>query len=441
MNVNSVPNQQQHRAARTPRPRRWAAVVATLALSLGVLTACGGSGGGSGSDGGDKVLRLAMGSPGKAQMRVWESIADQFEKQNSGWTVEINFMDDDQYQTVGLPNLLKGRQAPDLYFEWVGDRLATRVEDGFAADLTPYLDTTFKGIWNPSLFDKATVDGKVALIPHMADVTTVLWYNKSLFADNGLTPPATMDELIGECATFDKAGVPMIALGNKDLWPAGNFFSMIASRVVGPELYDSTMRGETSFDDPQWRAAFEQIKAIADAGCVNDSASAINDNEGAQLFFQGKAATHPIGSWLVSWAVDEAPKLDFDFVNIPAVTDGAGDQTSVMGVMTGYVINEHSTHKDQAAAFMALANSPENVDAFIGAEAVPLALSAADNPAIDDRTARLNDLLATAGTIISPPDTGYDIERADALYQAISQVLGGEATPEKAVDMLVEETS
>ena len=64
-----------------------------------------------------------MGSPGEAQIRVWESVAEQFEAANDGWKVDLNFQDDDMYQTIGLPNLLNGRNAPDVYFEWVGNRL------------------------------------------------------------------------------------------------------------------------------------------------------------------------------------------------------------------------------------------------------------------------------------------------------------------------------
>ncbi|MFZ2504249.1 MAG: extracellular solute-binding protein, partial [Nocardioides sp.] len=278
-----------HAIRPTPRRSRWRSLTALFVLSVAALSACGGDEGGGGESG-DKVLRVAMGSPGEAQMAVWEQAATQYEEAHPGWDVELNFMDDDQYQTVGLPNLLKGRQAPDLYFEWVGDRLANRVADGVAADLSGYVDGPLAGIWNPGLFDQASVDGKVSLIPHMADVTTVLWYNKALYEANGQTAPATMDELLANCAAFDKQGIPTIALGNKDLWPAGNFFSMIASRVVGPEVYDATLKAEASFDDPAWVAAFAEIKKIADAGCVNDSAAAINDNEGAQLFFQGKAA-------------------------------------------------------------------------------------------------------------------------------------------------------
>lgn len=409
--------------------------LAVGALALAALTACGSDSSSEG-DPDEQVLRIAMGAPGKAQVRVWESVAEQYEEANEGWEVELNFVDDDQYQTVGLPNLLNGRNAPDIYFEWVGDRLATRVADGFAADLSEYVDGPLADIWDPGAFTAGTVDGKVSLVPHIADVTDVLWYNSSLYDEVGAEPPATVDDLIATCSAFAEEDIAAISLGNKDVWPAGNFFSHVASRVVGEDLYDSALRGESSFDSPEWVSAFELIQEIADAGCMNEGVNAINDNEGAQLFFQGRAATHPIGSWLVSWAIDEAPDLEFDFVNVPEVEGGAGDQTSVMGVVTGYVVNAKSAHVEEAVDFLALLNSDENVTAFIGADAVPLALSAADNPEIDERTARLNALLSEAGTVISPPDTGYDVEVATALYQAIAAVLGGQASPEEAASNL-----
>ena len=70
-------------------------------------------------------------------------------------------------------------------------------------------------------------------------------------------------------------------------------------------------------DSPEIVDALGYIAELARPGCVNESANAIDDNEGAQLFFQGEAAMHPIGVWLVSWAIEEAPDLDFDYVNLP----------------------------------------------------------------------------------------------------------------------------
>ena len=221
--------------------------------------------------------------------------------------------------------------------------------------------------------------------------------------------------------------------GNKDLWPAGNWFGHLSSRIVGEEVYSDTLGGTGKFSTPEWEKAFGYIKELADAKCVNDSANAIDDNAGAQLFFQGKAAMHPIGSWLVSWAIDEAPDLDFDYVNLPAMPDGAGNQDSVIGVATGYVVNEKSAKQDKALEFMALLNSDENIQKLIEAEVTPLAESASAGQEIDTRSASLTTLLNEAPAIVLPPDTGYDLKVADALYQGIAAVLGGQATPTDAL--------
>lgn len=413
---------------------RWktlAPAVAAVAAAALVLTGCGPAGD-------DKVIRIAMGSPGEAQIRVWDAVAAEFEEANPGYTVEMNYQDDDQYQTIGLPNLLSGRNAPDIYFEWVGSRLETRNADGFAADLTDYVaDGPLTGLFDESAFAPATIDDTIRMVPHIADVTNVLWFNAEMFAEQGLEPPTTWEDLLATCDAFDAAGIVPIASGNKDLWAAGNWLGHLVSRVVGEAEYDSALKGESSFDTPEWAEAFGYVEELAEHKCVNDSANAIDDNEGAQLFFQGKAAMHAIGSWLVSWAIDEAPELDFDFVNLPAMP-GNGNQESVIGVVTGYVVNAKSTKIDQAVEFLAMLNEAANVEAFIEAEAVPIALSAAASTAIDERTVRLNELLSESGTVINPPDTGYDLKVAEAFYAALAAVLGGQATPEEAVATLAD---
>src|SRR6187431_3060754 len=85
--------------------------VALATAGVAVLALAGCSGGASAAS--DETLRIAMGSPGEAQIAVWEGIAEDFEAANEGWEVELNFQDDDMYQTIGLPNLLNGRNAPD----------------------------------------------------------------------------------------------------------------------------------------------------------------------------------------------------------------------------------------------------------------------------------------------------------------------------------------
>lgn len=383
----------------------------------------------------DHVLRIAMGSPGEAQIAVWDDVAKQYMADNPETKVEINYQQDDLYETIGLPSLLSGRNAPDIYFEWTGERLKQRQKDGYVADITEQVKTgPLKGLWTDDTLKGYSLDGKIVMVPYAADVTNVIFYNKALLADAGVEPPKTWDDLLAACDKLNAAGVIPITTGNKDLWPAGNWFGHVASRVVGEDLYAKTLSGTGKFATPEWEKAFDYIKQLADAKCVNESANAIDDNAGAQLFFQGKAAMHPIGSWLVSWAIDEAPDLDFDYVNLPAMPDGsAGNQDSVIGVATGYIINAKSAKQTEAAEFMALLNSPENVEALIKAEVTPLAISASEGQEIDSRSASLSSLLNNAPAVVLPPDTGYEIKTADAFYQGVAAVLGGQATPADAL--------
>ena len=144
---------------------------------------------------------------------------------------------------------------------------------------------------------------------------------------------------------------------------------------------------------------------------------------------------HAIGSWLVSWAIDEAPDLDFDYVNLPAMPSEV-DPGSVEGVVTGHVVNAKSSPEkiEKAAEFLAMLYNAENTEAFIEAEAVPL--SATVSESIDERTVRLNTMLGEADVVISPADTGYDLEVADAFYRALAEVLGGRTSAEDAVTQL-----
>jgi raffinose/stachyose/melibiose transport system substrate-binding protein len=424
--------------------RRSIALVIGMSLALGACnagTAPASSGAApSGSapapspSAADNVLRVALSSPGEAQIRVWDDVAAQFEAANPGVDVELNYQEDDLYSTIGLPNLLSGRNAPDIYFEWTGARLEQRYAEGYAADLTEAVASgPLAGLFEESTFGPATVDGKIVMVPYSADVTNVLWYNKKILSDAGVQPPTTWDDLLAACDKLTAAGVIPIASGNKDLWPAGNWLSHLTSRVVGEESYDAVLGGEGKFATAEWEKAFGYIEDLREHTCVNESVNAVDDTEGAQLFFRGEAAMHAIGSWLVSWAIDEAPDLDFDYVNLPSIPGGSGDQASAIGVATGFVVNAKSAKIDQAAAFLALLNSDENVKKLIAAEVTPLAKSASEGVEVDSRSARLSAMLEEAPAIVLPPDTGYDLEMADALYTAIAEVLGGQRTPADAL--------
>ena len=277
---------------------------------------------------------------------------------------------------------------------------------------------------------------KTYMIPTAGDVTNVIFYNKKIFNDLGIQPPTTWEEFLAACEKIKAANITPIVAGNKDLWPAGNWIGHLISRVVGEQAYSDALQLKQPFNSPDFVTAYGYVKQLWDKGYINDSVNAIADNEGDMMFFNGQAAMHPIGSWLVPTAVEEAPELDMGYFNIPSIANGKGNQNSVIGVLNGMVVNKNSKLVDEAVEFMKLYSSAESSKKLSDAGAVPITKDGIDEATMHPLSLSLNSMMQNAPVLVSPPDTGYVIEIANALNMATSQVLGGAKTPEEALKEL-----
>jgi raffinose/stachyose/melibiose transport system substrate-binding protein len=415
--------------------KKLIAVIASSLLGLAVITGC------SSSDSADKILRIATPSLGEKELPVWEAAKAAYEAENEGWTVEFIQQDDDLYSTVGLPTLLNGKNSPDAYFEWSGARLDQRVAEGYAADISGDIESSgLKDLFTDGAFAGYDSNGALSMIPRARDVTNVLWYNVDMFTKNGVTPPKTWDELNAACAKFVAAKVNCFVQGNKDLWTVGNWGGHIISRVTGEALYAETLQKKKPMNSPEFVKGLTVLADLAKAGYVNESVNSIADNEAASQFFQGKAAFHPIGSWLIGTQQGEAPNFKMDFINLPAISDGAGDQNSIMAVYTGYIVNEKSTKKTEVMNFFKILYNAENAKQIADAGTLLLVKSLAGG-ALDPLTEKINALLNGATVVVAPPDTGFELPVADALNAAQAEAIGGKSSPQAALDAAQEKVA
>lgn len=404
-------------------------VIVTV-LSCNLLSSCSKSS----SDSSDKILRISTIPQGETGDKVWAQAADIFKKKNPGWDVQFVIQDDDLYETVGLPNQLTGSNPPDIYYEWAGDRIVQRHADGFAAELNDKIAASKLGsLFDPSTLIAGTVNGQVVLLPTGQDVTNVIWYDKDIFAKYGLTPPKTWEELIALCEKLKKAGITPFSVGNKDLWVAGNWFAHVYSRIIGEKMYHEIMTLQTPMNSPELVNAMKVVVDFKKKGFVNASANSIADNEGYTLFFKNETAMLPIGSWIVGTQKDEAPKKNMDFFNLPTIAGGKGDQTSVIGVTVGYVINGKSTKIDKAIEFFEGFFSDEVTAAWQKQGSAPVTKTAMAEQ-LDPLQIKLGKLIRSGAPIVAPPDTGYQLKIADALNLATAQVLDGVKSPQEALD-------
>jgi raffinose/stachyose/melibiose transport system substrate-binding protein len=122
-----------------------------------------------------------------------------------------------------------------------------------------------------------------------------------------------------------------------------------------------------------------------------------------------------------------------DFINLPSISDGAGDQNSIMAVYTGYVVNAKSTKQSEVMDFMKELYSAENAKKIADAGTLLLVKSLAGG-ALDPLTEKITALLNGATVVVAPPDTGFELPVADALNAAQAEAIGGKSTPQAALD-------
>jgi raffinose/stachyose/melibiose transport system substrate-binding protein len=406
------------------------ALLVVAGLSVGTLSACSSSDSGSS----DKILRISTIPQGETGDKVWQQAANIFKANNPGWDVQFIIQDDDLYETVGLPNQLTGSNPPDAYYEWAGDRIVQRYNDGFATDLNEKIKSSKIGsLFNPDTLLAGQVEGKTVLLPTGQDVTNVIWYDTDVFAKYKLTPPTTWKELLAICAKLKAAGITPFSMGNKDMWVAGNWFAHVYSRIIGEKMYHEIMTLQTPMNSPELVEAMKIVVEMKKNGYINASANSIADNEGYTLFFKGEAAMLPIGSWIVGTQKDEAPNKHMDFFNIPAISGGKGDQSSVIGVTVGYVINAKSAKVDKTVEFFEGFFSDEVTAAWQKQGSSPVTKTAMAEQ-LDPLQIKLGKLIRSGVPIVAPPDTGYQLKNADALNLATQQVLDGVKTPKEALD-------
>ena len=389
------------------------------------------------------ALRIASPSEGPDGIKIYDSMMAEFEKNNPGVTVTWDRSSGDDYQFQGLPSLLASDTPPDVYFEWGGNRVKNHAEDGEALDITALADE-IRPTLESSAWSGAVFNGKTYMIPTNQDVTIMMWYNKDIFSKLSLTAPGTWDEFLNICAKIKGAGITPILMGNSDAWVAGNFAGLFLSRVAGDKETDDvlSLKKGTRFNNPGFIKAMQYASDLGMKGYINRDVNTLGYDPSFARLFDNSSAMYPLGTWFVTEVVPEnaldPSKAHFDFFNLPAFTGGKGDQTSYMGLNTGFVANAKTKHKDLAVKFLKLMISKKYQVKF-----AKIGNFSSVKGTLDESSAyirKVQNLMNSTKTVVLPPDTGYNLEMAESLYAAIAQILANDKTPEaalKAVDQKI----
>ncbi len=210
----------------------------------------------------------------------------------------------------------------------------------------------------PGVIDVLSYEGEIWSVPVNIHRSNVLWYNKAVFADNGLEPPATFEEFFAAADTLQAAGVTPLALGDNGIWAATHLFESVLLGSMGPEAYRGLWTGETDWNGAEVKAALENFARMM--GYVNEDHAALSWDQAAQLVADGDAAMTIMGDWAEGYfkSIGLTPDVEFGWVPSPG-TGGAFIMLS-----DSFGLPKGAPNRDNAVAWLTVCGSQAGQDAF-----------------------------------------------------------------------------
>lgn len=333
-----------------------AASTAMLVCAAG-LAACSNDDGGGG-DGGDGVtLTFWHNASTGAGKQFWDDTVADFMAENPGVTVKVQSIQNEDLDGK-LQTALNSGDAPDVFLQRGGGKMAAMVRAGQLLDLTDLVTDETKGLIPEGSFKANQIEGKTYAMP-IAVLPGGIWYSKDLFAAAGITEtPATIEDLDAAVEALKATGVAPIALGAKDAWPAAHWYYFFALRACSPDTLEATAES-MEFDDPCWTKAAEDLEALAATEPFNEGFLTTSAQQGAGssagLLANHQAAMELMGAWnpgvIGSLTPDEKPLADLDWFAFPEVPGGDGEPGSILGGVDGYSCSAKAP-KQECADFL-----------------------------------------------------------------------------------------
>jgi raffinose/stachyose/melibiose transport system substrate-binding protein len=282
-------------------------------------------------------------------------------KEHPNVKIEVEALQDEPYKSK-IKVYASSNQLPDIIQAW-----------GQPSFLSPLLDNDLLLELNKSDYDSNkfvagsmdgfSKDGKLYGLPRGADYM-VMYYNKKIFADNGIAVPKTTAELMDVVTKLREKKINPIAMNGMDAWTLPIWYEFAAQRVNGDfTKMDDAVARKISFSDPDLVTAAKDMKAFADAKAFADGWLTADYGAARNLFGQGQAAMFFMGAWESGLATDENFSEDFRN-NVGAFAFPASDKGKATDDAAwyggGYAVSKNSKHPEAAVEFLKYFFAPEN---------------------------------------------------------------------------------
>jgi raffinose/stachyose/melibiose transport system substrate-binding protein len=385
---------------------------------------------GSGEADGERAV-LTMGSWRTDDVEQMNALLSEYRKAAPNVTIRFQPTNPPDYNAT-LRLQLDSKTGPDLMYARSYAAGRELFEAGYFHDCSdiPGLRENFS---DANLAPWMTEDGKMFAVPFAA-VSHAVYYNKDVFAKEGLSVPQTWEQFLSLCDNLKTKGYTPLANGVADEWDIFEtfFLGLVPNFVGGPEQRVKYERGELELNDEHFVAAYQAMAEVAQY--CPEGFESVTYNDSQVLFNSQKAVMFVDGSWTAG-VYEDAP-FDWGVFAIPAPR---GRETAVC------------FHPDMAITMNTATKYPKEAEAFLawlcteeGATLASRNLPSGYFPMIDfpieledehaDEFLALNVGRQTDARFVWPAL----MELYAPMDQAVIKVMKHEMTPREAADSIAE---
>ena len=383
------------------------ALILCAALTAAALGGCGSAGGSadsSQSTGEAKSEAEAAGEEAKASGDVltieffqqkaeegpqkgYQAIIDKFNAENPDIVIEMNTVPD--AGTV-LTSRISSGDIPVIFSDYPTQmQFKQKVANGYVQDLS---DQEFlKNVNESALEMTKQEDGGYYALPYSRNYMGV-FYNQTIFEENGIEIPTTWDEFVAVCETLKAAGITPVGLFGKDPGRVGHVFqcTTMAWLPDGVETIAKAAAGETKLEgNAEFTEAFEKMKTLLSYS--NEDALALSDTQGWENFANGQYAMMITGSYAKGTITALNAELKLGVFPLP--NDTAETTNTLSGIDAAICVSAKASDEEKAAAyrFLDYLSKTENAQIFCDNDGAPSCINGVVNE--DPGVAPMEDLI------------------------------------------------
>lgn len=325
------------------------------ALAVTLLAGCGSNAGsnsesGSGGDAKSVKLKIFIAQP-RLKEHYDKFIADFVAKEKADKNIDVSVqleMPTADNAAQILKTRLASNDAPDIFALHAINEIPTYYKAGYLEDLSdqPFVGKLLDSI-KPAV---TTTDGKVVAVP----LETLSWgflYNKKIFTDLGLTPPATLTEMKAVVEKLKENNITPFELSYKESWVPQLILPLAAGAMINtenPDFIERMNKDEGSFSEIK-SAIFDVFDLINSNG--TERATEVGADDGAAAFAAGKAAMWLQGPWYAETILKSNPDLEFGVAPLP-INDNDKATMINLSASTSLAVSKSSKNKEAALDFI-----------------------------------------------------------------------------------------